>query len=117
MPLVLVEDVVDDLLLGVAHQVVVLAALAQVHFGAVVATVVHLFGAHAASGKGWREVAAHLHLVDKRMLFAVADFQADAVVGRVGLGDHVQALLDKHGGHFFNRRADRGFEEAVDLVP
>jgi ethanolamine utilization protein EutN len=39
MPLVLIEDVVDDLLLAVAHQVIVLAAFAQMHLGTVVATV------------------------------------------------------------------------------
>jgi hypothetical protein len=51
VPLVLVEDVVDDLFLGVAHQIVILTALAQVHLGAVVATIVQLFGAHATAGE------------------------------------------------------------------
>ena len=34
--LVLIQDVGDDLLLGVAEQIVLLAAFAQIHFGAVV---------------------------------------------------------------------------------
>jgi hypothetical protein len=51
VPLVLVEDVVDHLFLGVTHQIVILTALAQVHFGAVVATIVQLFGAHATAGE------------------------------------------------------------------
>ena len=41
--LILVKDVVDDLLLGVAHQIVVLTALPQVHLGTVVAAIVELF--------------------------------------------------------------------------
>jgi hypothetical protein len=49
-----------------------------VHFGAVVTAVVEFLGAHAAAGEGRCEVAAHLHLVDERMLLAVADLQADA---------------------------------------
>jgi hypothetical protein len=50
------------------------------------------------------------------MLFAVTDFQADVVVGRVRLGDDVQALFDEHRRHFFNRRAHRRLHEAVHLV-
>lgn len=39
---VLVEDVVDDLLFGIAGQVVVLAAFTQVHFSAVVTAITQL---------------------------------------------------------------------------
>ena len=36
MPLVLIQDVGDDLLFGVAEQIVLLTAFAQIHFSAVV---------------------------------------------------------------------------------
>ncbi|MNF09816.1 hypothetical protein D3C80_2105770 [compost metagenome] len=51
VPFVLVKDVVDDLFLGVSHQIVVLTALAQMHFGPVITTVVEFLGAHAAAGE------------------------------------------------------------------
>src|SRR5471030_89537 len=117
VPFVLIEDVVNDLILGVTHQIVVLTAFGQMHFGPVVATVVELLGPHPATGKGRREVTAHLHLVDEWVLLAMTDFQADTVIRRIRLSDHVQTLLDKHRRHFFNRRAHRRFEEAVNLIP
>ena len=77
------------------------------HFGPVITTVVELFGTHPATGKRRREVAAHLHLVDERLLFAMTDFKVDAVVGRDRPGDHMQAFFDEYRRHFFDRRAHR----------
>ena len=52
MAFVLVEDVVDDLLFGVASQVIVLTAFTQVHFSTVVAAVAQLlFFAKTAPGE------------------------------------------------------------------
>ena len=42
MAFVLIKDVVDDLLLGVARQIVVLAAFGQMHFSSVVTAVTQL---------------------------------------------------------------------------
>ncbi|MNE83759.1 hypothetical protein D3C80_1806020 [compost metagenome] len=87
------------------------------HFGPVVTAIVELLGTHAATGKRWREIAAHLHLINERMLVAMADFQADAVIGRVRVCRYVQTLFGEHGRHFFNRRTHRRIEETVDLIP
>ncbi len=116
MPLVLVEHVVDDLLLAVAHQVVVLAALGQVHLGAEVAAVLQVQAAHAGAGEGRREVAAHRYLVVERVLLAVADLQAQLQVARVEVGVHLQALVAEHLRHLGHRRADHVRQEAVHLV-
>ncbi|MNG18462.1 hypothetical protein D3C84_1025300 [compost metagenome] len=117
MPFVLIEDVVDDLLLGVTHQIVILTAFAQMHFSAIVATVIEFLGAHATPGKRRREVAAHLHLIDKRVFITVTDFQADAVVDRLWMRDHLQALLDEYRRDLFNCRTHRRIEKAIHLVP
>lgn len=60
MPFVLADDVVDDLLAVVADQVVVLAALVQMYFGAVVALVAQLL-----RGEGRGQVATEDHPVQE----------------------------------------------------
>ena len=65
----------------------------------------------------WMTDNAWVTWVGIAVLLAVADLQADAVIGWVRLGDHVEAFFDKHRRHFFDGRAHRGLEETVHLIP
>ncbi len=108
---------VDDLLLGVAHQIVVLATFGEMHLGTEVAAILQVQAAHAGTREGRREVAAHQHLVEEPMLLAMTDLQAQRGVARVELGVHRQAFLAEHLGNLADRRAHHVVHEAVHLVP
>ena len=81
MPLVLIQDVGDDLLFGVAEQIVLLTAFAQIHFSAVVFVLLMQRGdvGRLFQGKYRLDRLHQVHLVDEIHFFAVHHFKAQVI--------------------------------------
>ncbi len=110
----LIEHVTGDLILSEAHQVVILAAVVQVHLGAVVtcARFIGTFGRHRVARR--RQIAVQAHFVDKRVALFHLDPQAHAALGLAQQRLHVQTFATQLNHGLFQRRADLLVHEALN---